>query len=611
MSLYTHIKQQLPILDVIGQFVQLRPAGNYWKGPCIFHAEKTASFTVSPDKQIFYCFGCHETGDVIGFIAKLESMTQPEAARYLIERFGITVPTELLNNSRAPTPEEKDAKERYFKLCGVVAGWCHQQLFAYQPALTYVEQRGISTTTIKQFMLGYFPGGSTGNQSLLKVLQAHGFMLKDLFDAGISLEGRKYPYSPFEERIVFPIKDNAGKFCGFGGRIFKAGDDRAKYYNSKESPGFEKGKILFGFDLAKKAIHDAGALFLVEGNVDCIMMAQYGFTNTVATLGTACTIDHLKLLARQAQQLYLLYDGDNAGQKAMLRLAEMCWEVNLDVRVIVLPTGQDPASFLTSGGDLNQLITHAADIMEHFVTSMGGNFQSKPLAQKMAAAEKIAGAIAKLSNQFKQDLMLHHAAATMGVPYEALKQLLQKAQRANKNNLLLEKSSDPEAIPEQPRLHDPDEATILEEKIFSGILGGIAIGKVVDLPHDIIPYFSVPMQERLALVTHWATQHKLTLAGNDDGTEKSIALGTLFDQFPTGDRSWAMRVAMQHNDQTCFQLLDRLLDRFCKFHWQKIVKDIKDEIIKAKLDNDMQRVNTVLERFAQLKQGMIYRGMVR
>jgi DNA primase len=597
MSLFNFVKQQLSILDIISESVQLKPAGHYWKGSCIFHAETDASFTVSPEKQIFYCFGCHASGDVIAFIAKLENMNQMEATRHLIDRYNLQIPAELTNSLHVSSASEKDARERYYKTCAAFAQWCHKQLFSHQFAVDYVQQRSITLDTIKKFCIGYLPGGQHQLARMQKELQAEGFLMQDLLAAGIISEGKGLIYSPFEERILFPIKDAQGKNCGFGGRVFRTGDDRAKYYNSKEADGFEKGKLLFGFDLAKKAIQDAQAAFLVEGYTDCIIMVQHGFFNTVATLGTACTIDHLKHISRQAHTLYVLYDGDNAGQKAMLRLAELCWEVNLEVFIIQLPKNHDPASFLADKGDLNAFKDRAIDVINFFINSLGDQFHQKPLAQKMLAAEKIITVITKIQNSFKQDLLLHHAAGVMQIPFESLKSLLGSTQRKIRTHTLATPAL-PVPQPIEVGMETADDENLLEEKIFSGILGGISVGKRLDMPDDVIPYLSPRMQSLLKIVAQWHANHP-----------ESSSVSDLIDSMELMHKTWVTRVAMQHNTQTCLQLFDRLLERFCKNNWQKIVKDIKQQLLLAKQENDTQKMNDVLERFSQLKQGMMQRGL--
>lgn len=605
MSLFVYVKDHLPILDVISEFVQLKPAGHYWKGPCPFHAEKDASFTVSPDKQIFYCFGCHASGDVIGFMSKVENMTQMEAAQHLVDRYSINVPEKLLQGAQAST-QSKDEKERYFRTCKAISEWAARYLASQKAASTYLAERNINSQSIKNFIMGYFPSGVAAINGFLKDMNQAGILLKDLLEYGFLGEGRATLFSPFEERIIFPIKDSMGRFCGFGGRIFQPGDQRPKYYNSKESDGFDKGKLLFGFDLAKKAMQDQGVGFLVEGYMDCIMMVQYGYHNTVATLGTACTLEHLKILSRQIHTLFVLYDGDLAGQKAMLRLTELCWEVNLDLKVIVLPPGHDPASFLTHVGPLDQLISQACDIITFFINSTGANFAQKPLAHKLAVAEKIASVIAKLSNQFKQDLLLHHAASIIQMPFSSLKELMLNTQARMPREKAL-----PESIPaatENMETEDEagtEEIFLLEEKIFSVILNNLKTPMEMWIPEDVQPYFSTTGQYLLQKLN-------LFIKNIKQEDEKNISINGFLELLDEKHKQWAMRISMQHGSQSCQLTMDHLLVRFYKFHWQKIVKDTREQVVQAKQEHNTQKVQDVLERFAQLKLGILQnRGLIR
>ncbi|MGZ6254790.1 MAG: DNA primase, partial [Candidatus Chromulinivorax sp.] len=361
MNLFNFIKNNLHILDVVNEYTTLKKSGGlYWKAPCPFHQEKTPSFTVSPDKEIFYCFGCHETGDVIAFIAKIEKMSQIEAAQHLVEKYNLKLPESVQSSFNQNF--NKAAKDDYFTLCKLIAQWCHDHLFAYPAALNYVHSRKFNQQIITQFTLGYFPKGNNAIKELLAHVSKSGFLTQDLINAGILFSGKTGLYSPFEGRIIFPIKDLLGRYCGFGGRIFLPEDERSKYYNSKENQFFQKGTLLYGLDIAKKNIQNDNMAFLVEGYTDCIAMHSYGYKNSVATLGTACTLEHLKRIANYTQQLYIMYDGDHAGHQAILRITELCWTLDIEPKVISLPQDSDPASFLYKNQDLKPYITQAQDV---------------------------------------------------------------------------------------------------------------------------------------------------------------------------------------------------------------------------------------------------------
>ena len=249
MNLFSFIKERISILDVINEYVTLKKTGGYHKGTCPFHHEKTASFTVSPDKQIFYCFGCHLSGDVISFIARIENCSQKDAAQLLVEKYDLQLPSNL---SFETSEKNTEIKNHYFAVCKAFALWCHEQLLKNPVAQAYFKNRKFDTENFSYFTLGYFPSGNASISDLLYAMKRQSILPRDLIDAQILAEGRTTLYSPFEERLIFPIKDALGRYCGFGGRIFKEHDTRPKYYNSRENEYFIKGSLLFNLDKAKK-----------------------------------------------------------------------------------------------------------------------------------------------------------------------------------------------------------------------------------------------------------------------------------------------------------------------------------------------------------------------
>ncbi|KKQ20200.1 MAG: primase protein [candidate division TM6 bacterium GW2011_GWA2_36_9] len=263
MNLFTYIKERLSIADVAREYVSFKKAGIYYKGTCPFHQEKDASFTISPHKGIFYCFGCHATGDVISFISQIEGCNQFEAAKLLIEKYSIDIPEQLLQEKKDSTTS-LDEKNHYFALCELMAKWCNEQLPQSPQAMAYLTQRNITPATIKHFTIGYFPSGIKAIKQFQRFAHQHDFLIKDLTDARLLMEGKNCHYSSFEERIIFPITDHLGRCCGFGGRVFQKDDDRAKYYNSHENSFFNKGTLLFGLSQAKKAIQQSGKAFTLN-----------------------------------------------------------------------------------------------------------------------------------------------------------------------------------------------------------------------------------------------------------------------------------------------------------------------------------------------------------
>lgn len=587
-QLFDFVKNHLPIEDVIQEYVSIKRAGNYWKAPCPFHNETAASFTVSPDKGIFYCFGCQATGDVVSFVAKMENMNQLEALSFIADKRGLSIPDEL-RETIGSSKQDLEIKERYFLLCKKVALWLHGKFLKSADALAYVKKRALTDDTIRLFGIGFFPGGLAEVSGFIKAMQAQGIMLSDLLDAGIVIQSRGIAHSPFEERIIFPIKDQMGRFCGFGGRIFKEGDTRAKYYNSKESEWFNKRALLFGLDMAKKKIQTTEQVFLVEGYFDAVGMAQAGYTNTVATLGTACTSDHLKIIGRFAKHLYVLYDGDAAGQKAMLRLAEMGWEYNMELRSIRLPAAEDPASFLFKGNSLEPLIEGALDIFAFYVATKSSGFMHKPLADKMHLAREIIDTIARIKDPLKRDILFAQAARELEIPFETLKA---HAPRFDEG----EGEAAPTSGGEVPGVEDSLIGR-LEEKLLCAILTKLAAGEAVELPHAaLVACLSEKVQAALEVVKkHVPTGEAL--------------FEVLANEINETDYLWLASLAMR-SEQLPDDEYRALIAKLEKEHWKKIVYNLKDQIDQAKKHGDEQAVQELLGTFLRLKREMHARGLV-
>lgn len=592
MPLFNFIKSKLSILDIVSEYVQLKPMGNYHKGPCPFHSEKDASFTVSPDKQIFYCFGCQAGGDTISFVAKIENLTQLEAVNFLIDKYKIDIPEEIQKGNLKKLHQQKGEKEKYFHLCEAIADYSNKKLLSNATAKEYVNKRGIDLKNIKYFNIGYFAGGVRFINNFIKDMAQQGILVKDLVSFGILMEGKNVLYSPFEERILFPIKDKIGRYLGFGGRIFKESDQRAKYYNSKENDFFSKGTLLFGLDLAKKEMQKKSQAFLVEGYTDCVAMIKHGYLNTVATLGTACTKDHLKELSRYITKLYVLYDGDQAGQKAILRLTQLCWDVNLELQIIKLPIEHDPASFLEENGNLKPLIESSVNIFTFFVESLGGNFFKSSLSEKLELSKKIIEMIVKINDPFKQELLVQRASTVMQVPIESIKKLFFK-QKANGSSTNASQKSPKNATKSSM-------IPLLEERIFSAIINNMGKNSVFSLEADLIPYFSDKIQILLKKLQDF----------NAETDDESLCFEKYLEKLDEKDRNWVIACSLKFEEPASQELFEQLIFHFCKKNWRQIVQDMKMKLLKAKQSNNTEELKKLFIRFSGLKQGMQNRGLI-
>lgn len=587
MTIFTLIKSRVSILEVIGGYTTLKKAGNYWKGPCPFHSEKTGSFTVSPHKEIYYCFGCHESGDVITFISKIENCSQLEAARFLADRYQIELPTTIAHE------EHTQEKKRYFELCEIVAQWAHKQLLKSAGVKGYLANRGISEKSFTYFTVGYFPGGLTATKQFIQEMAKHSILVEDLVNAHILISGKNVLYSPFEERILFPIKDHLGRYCGFGGRIFKPNDTRPKYYNSRENEYFLKGSLLFGLDLAKKEIQKSESVYLVEGYTDCIAMVQHGYANTVATLGTACTSEHLKQLSRYANTLYILYDGDNAGQQAILRLAQLCWQATIDLKVVRLPAQEDPASFLAKGNDFTPLIKQATDIFLFFIETLGKGFTQKGLSDKLQLTRKILDSLQTINDPLKQDLLLQRASETLAIPFESLKKELFaiKAKQPEKQE------DEPEKEEPAPGLELGSNAPKLERKIFFAIMNNIHLLNEKNAWY-LVTFLPEPLRDII------------TILHQEKEGNPSLDFIQFFDKLPASYQHFVSRILLEGAQQAEERTFDSLLGQLQKNHWKVIVNDIKLKMELAKKHKNEERVKELLEEFLNLRKKLIGKELI-
>ena len=356
----SEVRNAADIVDIVSETVLLKKTGKNFIGLCPFHTEKTPSFTVSPDKQIFHCFGCGSGGNVFSFLMRQEGLSFPEAVRRLARRHGIELPAA---GNRGQDRRQADQKERLFAANKQALDFFQKMLLDHpkgEPARQYLKGRGIHRTTAEKFQLGYVPGGW---DHLIAHFQRNRRPLEPLEEAGLvvrSKRGRGH-YDRFRNRLIFPIIDPQMRVLGFGGRVLD--DSLPKYLNSPESPVYNKRRVLYGLHQTRDDCRKSGRVFIVEGYLDLLALYQNGIRNAVATLGTALTAEHVRALTRYAEQMMLVYDSDEAGLRSAQRCIDIFWkghvdfgrndvfkEKNADTRIMVLPRGDDPDSFLRRHG---------------------------------------------------------------------------------------------------------------------------------------------------------------------------------------------------------------------------------------------------------------------
>lgn len=351
--------------DVVGSFVELRKRGVNYIGLCPFHNEKTPSFNVNPAKGIFKCFGCGEGGDAVSFLMKHEHYTYPEALRWLANKYGIQIEEEVLTQEEIAQQNERD---RIYQINDFAQKYFQEILFndieGESIGLSYLKERELNEETIRRWGIGYCK--DTGDDFSKKAL-AKGFSKEELVNAGVSLINANDGsiYDRFRGRVCFPIYNIGGRVLGFSARTLRTDKVKAKYVNSPESLIYSKGKVLFGLHLAKNEIVKQDECYLVEGNMDVVMMSQNSVTNVVATSGTALTEDQIRLIKRYTKNVTLLYDGDKAGIKATFKAVNLLLEQGLHVKTLLFPDNEDPDSFARR---------HTQDEFKNFIKNNAENF---------------------------------------------------------------------------------------------------------------------------------------------------------------------------------------------------------------------------------------------
>ena len=427
-QLLEEIRARVDIVDLVGQFVNLKRAGENWKGLCPFHAEKTPSFMVHPKKGIFHCFGCGVGGDAFGFLMRQDRLQFPEAVRVLAERAGVALPTERRT-------EVDGQREALFKTMAQASEFYQDALWNRpegEGARRYLDSRGIAPEMARRFVLGYAPEGW---DHLLGFMKGRGVTEEQLVQVGLILPRQTGSgfYDRFRGRLLFPIKDGQGRVVAFGGRAM--GTEDPKYLNSPETPLYVKGQTLYAFDLAKPQIREKNRALVVEGYVDCLMAHQHGFTETVAALGTAFTASQLGLLRRYCDEVITFFDADAAGKKATQRVEELlepgtqglAWAVNrtgtfgdgsaLRLKVALLPSGHDPDSFLRKEGAqaFTQRIAEARSLLAYAVETAIGEENTTAPRGKATAFARVALILAKVTDSQEATELARDAALKLGV----------------------------------------------------------------------------------------------------------------------------------------------------------------------------------------------------
>lgn len=418
------------IVEVVSSRIQLKKAGKNYTACCPFHKEKTPSFSVSPDKQFYYCFGCGAGGNALGFVMDHDSLDFPQAVEELAKRAGMDIPRE--DSGRGRTPRQPTDSPLY-PLLTAAADYYRQALKSHptrKSAVDYLKGRGLTGEIARDFGLGFAPPGW---DNLHKHLAGDKLQQKAMIDAGLLIENAENGriYDRFRDRVMFPIRDSRGRVIAFGGRVL--GDDKPKYLNSPETPVFHKGQELYGLYEARKSNRDLDEIMVVEGYMDVIALAQQGLRNAVATLGTATSEEHLKRLFRLVPSVLFCFDGDAAGRKAAWRALEATLPNLQDgrrARFLFLPEGEDPDTLVRSEGTdafrarINQ---HAQPLADYFFQQLSEEADPRSLEGKAHLVTLAAPLIEKIPGNHLRALMRQRLSEITGLSGEMLLQVAQSA----------------------------------------------------------------------------------------------------------------------------------------------------------------------------------------
>ncbi len=429
----SEIRHAVDIAEVVSETVLLKRAGKNLVGLCPFHAEKTPSFSVSPDKQIFHCFGCGSGGDVFGFVMKRDGISFVEALRTLARRGGIDIPERALSPEDQRRLQEREALFEINRLALEFYTGALRRDPAGPAARDYLNRRGVTPATIEAFKLGYAPKGW---ESLLGFMTQRRIAPGMVEKAGLAVprKDRSGWYDRFRDRLMFPIFDETARVVGFGGRVMD--DSTPKYLNSPETPIYTKRKVLYGLQRAKDRCRSLGSVFIVEGYLDLIALHQAGIDNAVATLGTALTPEHIRLLTRYAGRMVLVYDSDDAGIRSAQRCVDLFWEEHADfrrgdvfreeqadTRIMVLPEGHDPDSFVRRhGSEAFQRLAQSAPGMVSFLAESAVKRHGLSTEGKIRVVSELLGPLAAVNDPVAQAFYVQQLAERLGVAETVIRQ---------------------------------------------------------------------------------------------------------------------------------------------------------------------------------------------
>jgi len=417
------IKSKLNIIDVLRDYIRLEKAGANYRALCPFHNEKSPSFMVNEDKQMWHCFGCQKGGDVFAFVMEMEGLEFKDALKQLAEKAGVEL--------KKINPKLVAEKNKTLEILELATKFYETQLWAGAgkvKIINYLKERGLQDEIIKEFRLGYAPAGW---RNLLTFLESRGYKPEEILKTGLIIkkEGANQFYDRFRDRVIFPVADVNGKVVGYSARVAPGGDEsQAKYVNTPETEVYHKSKILYGIDKAKQAMRQQDFVLLVEGNMDVIASSQVGIKNTVAVSGTALTPEQLALINRYTNKVKMFFDMDSAGENATKKSIKLCFEKDMAVSVVELPEGKDAADIAKKDPEqLKKVVAEARSAMEYFFAKVFSKYDKKNVADKKIIAAELLDMIGNIASAIEKSHWIKNLSEELDLDEAILTDMLKKA----------------------------------------------------------------------------------------------------------------------------------------------------------------------------------------
>ncbi len=544
------------IVALVGQYVSLRRSGSSYVGLCPFHKEKTPSFHVTADRQLYYCFGCGAGGNIVEFVKNIEHLDFVEAIRFLAERAGIRIDTQVFSEKER---EAYEKKQRYLQINKDAARFFRDQLFlpTAKAAQEYVKKRKLGGETIKTYGIGYAPNDW---DLLTKHLLQNGYGREELVEAGVATFTKTGKViDRFRDRLMFPIIDVRGNVIGFGGRIL--GEGNVKYLNSPETPVFNKGQNLFSLQLAKKSQE----IILVEGYMDVISLYQNGIQNAVASLGTALTAEQARLAAKYAEKVTICYDTDSAGVKAAMRAIEVFRGIDVKLRILSLPEGKDPDEFVKANGAVKfaELLKKADTPAGFQILQLQKKYDLRDQTQKIEYAEACAKVISGVTSDVEREVLRLRVANETGIGGSVIENEVKKKRKTQEKK---EKWN-----VQKPQIRTP-----------GGVIKSHTADKAVSLCVKDRAVYKKYKDKLLAVLkdsVHLAILEKLS------ETDDPMQLAALFTEGEAAKAAAAMSMPVnyENNDAAMEELLSALY------------KEAREREVKEAIESgDLSRLNTLL-----------------